>query len=190
MRSIKALCIATLCVITFNGCDGGGSCPFERPSCCDNALFGCGPFDLPTGCSCGDFLSRSFRGAPLKKRPQISKRTLSSTEGTWRITLSRTAGGCSYLRNKFNGTLLLRERNNQVSVKLIGFTTLRGQRVDKNVRARGTYRSLFPRCDADIRTTMNLATMTSGSVSSSITVSCANQSLSCSATYSGAAKKL
>ena len=65
------------------GCEGGGGvCPWQRPSCCDNNLFGCGPFDLPQGCSCGDYLSRSFQGIPLSAKASSSRRSLASVEGT------------------------------------------------------------------------------------------------------------
>jgi hypothetical protein len=49
----KLIVIALALLIS--GCSGL-NCPFERPDCCDNLVFGCGPFDLPDGCDCGDYL--------------------------------------------------------------------------------------------------------------------------------------
>ena len=51
-RMTKLIAIALALLIS--GCSGL-NCPFERPDCCDNFVFGCGPFDLPDGCDCGDY---------------------------------------------------------------------------------------------------------------------------------------
>ena len=180
-----------VCLCALAGCDGGGgSCPWDRPSCCDNVLFGCGPFDLPQGCSCGDYFSRSFQGAPLQSQAGPALRTLTTTEGTWRVTLTKAGDGCSYLKKQTTATVLIRERNQQVSLKLLGFVTLRGNRIGRAVRTRGRLKAPLSRCAADIRSDINLSSLRAGSISGAVNVSCARQALSCSATYTGNMKKL
>ena len=173
------------------GCNGGGgNCPWERPSCCDNNLFGCGPFDLPQGCSCGDYFSRSFQGFPIQQRRTPQRSTPLSMEGTWRLAVQKNGGGCSYLSKQSTATVLIRDRNQQVSAKLLGFVTLRGNRSGRNVRPRGQIKVPFPRCVADVTTNINLSSATSGAVTATVNVSCQNQSLSCSTSYSGSIKKM
>lgn len=180
-----------VCLYALAGCDGGGgSCPWERPSCCDNVLFGCGPFDLPQGCSCGDYFSRSFQGAPLQPQSDTTRRALTTTEGTWRVTLTKSGNGCSYLKKQTTATVLIRERNQQVSLKLLGFVTLRGNRVGRTVRTRGRLKVPFSRCAADVKSDINLSGLQAGSVSGTVAVSCSRAALSCSATYTGSMKKL
>lgn len=173
------------------GCEGGGgNCPWNRPSCCDNNLFGCGPFDLPQGCSCGDYFSRSFRGSPLQVKAAPVRQTTSTAEGTWRASLTKNGGGCSYLKRQTTATVLIRERNQQITMKLLGFATLRGNRVGRNVRTRGQIRVPFSQCSADVKSEMNLSSGTSATVSGTVDVACRSQNLSCTATYSGALRKI
>ncbi len=188
----KILIIASFSsLLLLSGCNGGGgSCPWDRPSCCDNNLFGCGPFDLPEGCSCGDYLSRSFQGFPIRSSAAPVRQTIAAAGGTWRVLLTKSGNGCSYLKRRTTATVLIRERNQQVSMKLLGFATLRGNRVGRNVRTRGRVRVPFSRCAADMMSAVSLGSSTAGSVTGSIAVSCAAQSLSCSATYSGHLRKL
>lgn len=185
-------CVALVfAVFAVSGCEGGGgSCPWERPSCCDNVLFGCGPFDLPQGCSCGDYFSRSFQGSPLQSQVQSSRRAVATTEGTWRVTLTKSGEGCSYLKRASTATVLIRERDQQVSMKLLGFVTLRGNRVGRAVRTRGRLKVPFSRCAADVKSDISLSSLRAGSVSGKVEVSCLNQALSCSAVYTGSIKKL
>ena len=117
--AIRLLLLACLTTVILTGCEGG-NCPFQRPACCDNALFGCGPFDLPTGCSCGDYFSRSFQGEIKPSHQNLFTSADLSMDGTWRVSLTKTAGGCSYLQNSTKGTLLVRERSKKVSIKLRG----------------------------------------------------------------------
>jgi hypothetical protein len=186
-----SIVVLVVCLYSLVGCEGGGgSCPWERPSCCDNVLFGCGPFDLPQGCSCGDYFSRSFQGAPLQSQSESARRALTTTEGTWRVTLTKSGDGCSYLKKQTTATVLIRERNQQVSLKLLGFVTLRGSRVGRTMRTRGRLKVPFSRCAADVKSDINLSSLRAGTVSGSVAVSCAREGLSCSATYSGSLKKL
>ena len=174
-----------------SGCTGGGgNCPWERPSCCDNNLFGCGPFDIPQGCSCGDYFSRSFQGFPLQQKAVPRRSTLNTMEGTWRVSLQKNGSGCSYLSKQSTATLLVRERSQQVSVKLLGFVTLRGSRTGKNVKPRGQIKMPYPRCTADVTTDITLSSATTGTLTGTIAVTCQNQSLSCAASYNGSLSKL
>jgi hypothetical protein len=188
-KSFISAAVGSLLLVS--GCNGGGgSCPWERPSCCDNNLFGCGPFDLPQGCSCGDYFSRSFQGFPIRSKAVPVRQSLASTEGTWRVSLTKNGSGCSYLKRQTTATVLIRERNQQVSMKLLGFATLRGNRVGRNVRARGQVKVPFSQCAADVTSAISLASAISGSVRGTVAVSCATQNLSCTASYSGNIRKL
>jgi hypothetical protein len=178
-------------VFALAGCEGGGgNCPWNRPSCCDNHLFGCGPFDLPQGCSCGDYLSRSFRGDPLQSKAAPVRQTLNSLQGTWRALLTKNGNDCSYLKKQTTTTVLIRERNQQITMKLLGLATLRGNRVGRNVRTRGQMRVPLSQCSAEVKSDVTLSSANAGTISGTINVTCRSQNLSCSAAYSGALKKL
>ena len=183
--------IVALIALALVGCEGGGAnCPWQRPSCCDNNLFGCGPFDLPQGCSCGDYFSRSFRGSPIQSKASPNRQTLTTTEGTWRVSLTKSGEGCSYLKKQTTATVLIRERNQQVTMKLLGFANLRGSRSGRNVRTRGSMRVPFSRCSADVTSAIALSSATAGTVTGTVNVSCASQKLSCSSSYSGNIRKM
>lgn len=186
---IRSVVLASLALMFFTGCEGG-NCPFQRPACCDNALFGCGPFDLPTGCSCGDYFSRSFQGITKTKKEGLFTKADLSMDGTWRVSLSKTSGGCSYLQNATKGTLLVRERSKQVSLKLRGVTTLKGNRSNKRVRARGQYKSFFPKCTASLSSTFDLIDSMNANVAGTVVIACQNSTLSCQASYAGKAVRL
>jgi|LauGreDrversion4_2_1035121.scaffolds.fasta_scaffold64501_2 hypothetical protein len=193
-RSMRRAFYGTVVVAVFlalSACEGGGgNCPWERPSCCDNNLFGCGPFDLPQGCSCGDYFSRSFQGFPVSSKVATVRQTGNTSEGTWRASLTKRGSGCSYLKRQTTATVLIRERNKQVTMKFIGLTTLRGNRVGRNVRSRGRISVPLSRCSADVRSDVALSSPSTGNVTAKVDVTCAAQNLSCSASYSGALKKL
>lgn len=190
MRDVlRLLLLGCLTAVILTGCEGG-NCPFQRPACCDNALFGCGPFDLPNGCSCGDYFSRSFRGAIQQPRENLFTRADLSMDGTWRVSLTKTSGGCSYLQKTAKGTLLVRERSKKVSIKVRGVATLRGDRRNKRVGARGQVKSVFPKCTASISSAFTLIDSMNANVSGGVVVSCSNSSLSCQASYEGKAARL
>jgi hypothetical protein len=187
---LRRLALISLITILASGCDGGGSCPFQRPSCCDNQLFGCGPFDMPQGCSCDDYLSRSFQGAALRSSAERKAPPSDSTEGTWRVSLRKVTPGCPQLSRQSQRTIIARERRRRVELKLLGYANLRGSRAARLVRARGQYRTLFPRCVADAQVKMSLIDPRSARVSAEIQVSCAQSALSCAATFEGVAQRL
>ena len=182
--------VSALFAVFFAGCNDGVNCPWDRPSCCDNALFGCGPFDIPQGCSCGDYFSRSFQGFPLEQKATGRISTPNSVEGTWRATLQKNGKGCSYLSQSITTTLLIRETKQQVNVKALGLVTLRGNRAGKSVKPKGQMKVPFPRCIAEVSSDMNFASATTGMVSGNIKVTCQKQSLSCSASYAGLLRKM
>lgn len=178
------------------GCAGGFDCPFERPSCCDNALFGCGPFDLPNGCSCGDYFFKSFTGVNLpNKWPRqtlvTAKGGLADVTGTWRAIGTRNnTAACPLLPKSATSTLLIREENKKVSVKLLGYSTLRGNRVGEVVRVQGAYKMPLLGCEAFIKTEINPTSASNSPVTTSVDWRCKVASRSCSVTYTGYAKRL
>lgn len=172
------------------GCDGGGSCPFERPTCCDNALFGCGPFDIPQGCSCGDYFSRAFSGAPIQRKVAIGKKIEVSTDGSWRVSLARVGNGCSYLSEKITRTVLIRERRGNVTAKVVGFANLRGSRVGRSAKLRGQLRVPVSRCVATMASDFTLDGSSQANLTGTVSVRCDDKRLSCEAEYRGVAKRL
>lgn len=193
--AVRPLLLGLLTSIV-SGCAGGFDCPFERPSCCDNVLFGCGPFDLPNGCSCGDYFLKSFTGFNLPN--QFPNQTLISAKGgladvtgTWRATGSKTnANACPTLPRSATSTLLIREENKKVSVKLLGYSTLRGNRVGEVVRVQGAYKMPLLGCEAFIKTEISPASATNSPVTTTVDWRCKVPSRSCSVTYKGNAKRL
>jgi len=178
------------------GCAGGFDCPFDRPSCCDNVLFGCGPFEFPNGCSCGDYFLKSFSGFPLpNQRPQpihmTPKGGLTDVTGTWRAIGSKTdTKACPTLPRSPTSTLLIREENKKVSVKLIPFSTLRGNRVGDVIRVQGAYKMPLLGCEAFIKTELIPSSATNSPVTTTVDWRCKVPSRSCSVTYKGTAKRL
>jgi hypothetical protein len=194
-RQIRPLLLATLASL-ITGCAGGFDCPFDRPSCCDNVLFGCGPFDLPNGCSCSDYFLKSFSGFKLAN--QTPRQTLISaqgvladTSGTWRTTGTKTnSKACPLLPASATSTLLIREENKKVSIKLLGYSTLRGNRVGDVVRVQGAYKMPPLGCEAFIKTELTPTSATNSPVTTTVDWKCKVPSRSCTVTYKGNAKRL
>ncbi len=111
-------------------------------------------------------------------------------EGTWRVSLQKKGNGCSYLSKSTTATALIRERKQQVNLKMLGFVTLRGNRTGKNVKPKGQFKVPLQRCTADISSDLNLTSATTGTVNGTIAVTCQNKALSCSTAYSGQLKKM
>lgn len=176
-------------IVLLSGCTGF-NCPVDRPSCCDNVLFGCNQFEMPQGCSCDDYFSQSYTGMKLQRSTPLYTKALKSVGGTWRVSLTKSSSGCDYLGDRVVNTLVMRERRRRVNVKLPGVTTLTGLRFGAKVRARGNYRTFFPRCSADIRTSIHFTDASNASVVGSVTTQCSQPGLSCSVTYQGSARRL
>jgi hypothetical protein len=186
MRNISCffLIVALLASV---GCSGGLNCPFQRPQCCDNALFGCGTFDLPQGCSCDDYLSRALRDKGLFSAPLVNARALTSANGTWRLSLSQTQSSCPGMLRIVSGNVDIRERRGRVSVKTPGYGTLRGRTSRGILRASGVYKPFVAGCSASVSSTMTVRTG-QGPVRTSIDVNCGQ--LQCSMVYEGQGRKL
>jgi hypothetical protein len=176
--------------IAMAACDGGGSCPFQKPSCCDNALFGCGPFDIPQGCSCSDYFSRAWSGAPRGSLTAQQVATKGTTDGTWRMSLQKDSGGCDYLSKTTVQNVQIREQRGRVTAKVMGIANMRGDRVDRRARLRGRVRSPLPRCESDIVANLTLVNPAVLSITGSISVVCSDRKLSCRASYTGSGRRL
>lgn len=188
--SLRVFTASLIVAILAVGCDGGVDCPLERPSCCDNQLFGCGPFDIPQGCSCDDYFARSFHGAVKRESAHAARLRRYTAQGTWRVSLQKTSTGCAHLPAQTRRTLIARDRYGRVEFKLFGYTKLRGIRTNRDVRVRGEYRTPFPRCTADIQVHMKIVDAVSATATSTLQVRCSQEALSCDATYSGAARRI
>lgn len=199
VRSFLAACLIVLSGLLW-GCASGFNCPFDRPSCCDNVVFGCGTFDLPSGCSCSDYFLRSFNGAMLPQTPaqsvMMSARSRVRAQriaaaGTWRATAQKTdPAACPLFPNNVTGTLLLRETGSRVSMKLLGYGTMRGLRARNTVRAKGAYKVSALGCIAFVQSELSLTNPSSSPYTVTLNWRCQNEANSCSATYQGSIKKL
>ena len=172
-----------------SGCGGGFDCPFERPSCCDNVLFGCSIWDLPQGCSCEDYFLRSFSGAKLaqqsSKQPVMTAGVLADVSGTWRVTASKTVrSACPLFPQTNTGTILMREQSKKVSMKALGYTTLNGMRVGDVLRTQGAYKLPVLKCEGFIKTEMTPASASSSPFSTTINWVCKDSRQSCTVTVS------
>ena len=191
---IKSTALA-LIVCLASGCSGGFDCPFDRPSCCDNVLFGCGPFDLPNGCSCGDYFIKSFSGGvksnQTPKAGTISALDLRDTTGTWRAAgQKQIKTACPLLPVAPTTTLLIREETQRVSMKVQGITTLKGLRVGNVIKVQGAYKVPGIGCEAFIKAELTPSSVSTSPLTSTIDVRCINKKLSCNVSYKGTARKL
>lgn len=188
--------VCLVMVALLSGCAGGFNCPFNRPSCCDNVLFGCGPFDLPAGCSCNDYFLRSFNGTVLSQGnfsdSKISRASSSSSSsGTWRTRgEKKDVNSCPLLPRTASTTLLIRENTRRVSLKALGYVVLRGVRTGNTIDARGAIKIPALNCMAFIRSTLDITNPSKAPHSVTIDLRCSQPRNSCSSTYRGSAKKL
>jgi hypothetical protein len=199
IRAFLAACLIVLSGLLW-GCASGFNCPFDRPSCCDNVVFGCGTFDLPSGCSCSDYFLRSFNGTTLPQTPaqsvMISARSRVRAQrvaaaGTWRATAQKTDfAACPLFPNNVTATLLLRETGSRVSMKLLGYGTMRGLRARNTVRAKGAYKVSALGCVAFVQSQLSLTNPSGSAYTVTLNWSCQSKANSCSATYQGSIKKL
>lgn len=194
MRSVIAVSFVVFLASSLVGCGGGFNCPFERPSCCDNLTFGCGPFDIPQGCSCGDYFSRSFNNiARARQEPLMTpaRARAVGSAGTWRISASQTVSdGCPLLPKSVTYTVLIREKRRRVQVKVPGYLMLRGKRAGRKVRTQGSYSVALLGCRGSVRGDVNLRDPSNASLRVAIDATCENPDLSCDVTYEGSARRL
>jgi hypothetical protein len=199
MRGFFAACLVVLSGLLW-GCSGGFNCPFDKPACCDNAVFGCGVFDLPDGCSCNDYALRSFSGATLAgARPQsvlmsvdpTARARALSASGTWRSVGHKIVpASCPLFPTRVTRTLLIRQTGARVRVKLMGYGTLRGTRVRNSVRAQGAHKVPALGCVAFVRSQLSVERAVSSPHTVTIDWRCQERANSCSVIYRGVAKKL
>lgn len=177
------------------GC-GGFDCPFDRPACCDNVLFGCTIWDLPQGCSCEDYALRSYAGVRLanqtpKQPPVTVSGVLADTSGTWRATGTKTSrNACPSMPMTSTSTLLIREQNRKVNVKILGYGTLNGSRTGDVIRAQGAFKVPGLGCEAFMRSEMVPASAVSSPMTVDISWVCRNPRQSCNVTLKGTARRL
>lgn len=190
LASCAVSCAAIALLLAAMGCGGGFSCPFTRPSCCDNAIFGCGPFDLPQGCSCNEYALRTFSGELKSSASKASQSPRAPRDETWRVALQKTSGNCSYLSNSVTSTVLIRTAGTRVQIRPIGYPTLRGTRSGRSTRVRGTQSVGMLRCQATLSGVISHISSPRGATSASIDMACQNSTLSCRATFTGSARKI
>lgn len=191
-RYALSLISALFVIVTVSGCGGGFNCPFQRPSCCDNVIFGCGPFDLPQGCSCGDFFSNSFRGKFAVKQGQLIRMSTATAAGKWRAKLTRRTSNCRSILASLVSNVNISQSGSRVTLTAPGVATLRGTRTNNTINATGQYTPmLLLGCDAQISSKMDLTAADKANVTGNVTIKCKSRpSNNCSASYSGEAMKL
>jgi hypothetical protein len=178
-------------LIFLTSCGGGFNCPFNRPSCCDNLLFGCGPFDLPQGCSCGDFFGGSLRSRFSVRQGQVVPMSVTSAGGKWRASVTRQSSTCSGLRSTLVSNVTITQTNDRIVMQVPGVTTLRGKRTGNSVSASGQYTPLsLVGCNAQVSSQMTLTSTSAANIAGSVTMTCRRAANNCSATYTGQAVKL
>lgn len=196
MKRLLQACVLSLITVPLSvGC-AGINCPYNRPACCDNALFGCGPFDLPQGCSCSDYFSRSYSGTTLQN--VVASRSTGSSplakrfvhDATWRISIQKQDDNCPYISDSIQSTIMIRTQGKRVEVKIPGYSKLRGLRSNRSMRVRGIHQLQFPSCIATIEASIIHESQTAGSASGKLGVVCQQSSLSCSTTFQGTGRKL
>jgi hypothetical protein len=185
------LIVLAIVVSFLTSCGGGLNCPFNRPSCCDNALFGCGPFDLPEGCSCGDFFGGSLRSRFTVKQGRFVPMSVESAGGKWRVSMQRRSSTCAGLRSSLVSNVKISQTSNRIVLQAPGVATLRGTRSGNTVTASGQYTPmLILGCNAQITSEMKLTSATTADVTGSVNMNCRRAANSCNARFSGKAVKL
>jgi hypothetical protein len=190
MRRVSCGALSAIFLVVMAGC-GGLSCPFQRPSCCDNVLFGCGTFDLPDGCSCSDYFVSSSSAelkmlpkeiAPMSRVPKVVR----STTGVWRLTARKAdSAACPYLPRTIQKKVVVRESRGRAEMKVPGLLSLSGAR-SGNALSLGGERSIRQYgCRAKMSARILLSSGSSGSVRLVVENKCHSASLSCGVTYVG-----
>lgn len=193
VRSRQRIILSTL-LLGAIGC-AGVQCPFQRPSCCDNVLFGCGPFDLPDGCSCSDYFFSSSSAMSSLSTPDAApmtraRRAFRSTTGVWQLSSRKTnPAACSYLPQTFRRKIVVRESRGRVELKVPGLASLSGSRSGDRVVLTGTRTTPSYGCLTRMSGVLSLASGSSGAVRINLENRCASSSLYCSATYVGDARR-
>ena len=171
-----------LLILFFVGCADGIDCPFDTPSCCYNVLFGCGPFDLPSGCSCSRY-GLSYHGASSAFfSPRAA--TTHSFSGIWSGTLLQESSECSSFLREISGILSVRELRNRIIVTVPGYGRMRGLKNSRGFGVSGQYFMPFSRCKSSIQATFMELESGVGSLQVRLGTGC-NAQPRCSASYQG-----
>lgn len=172
-----ALFFAFLLMLTVAGC-GGGLCPIDVPDCCRNVVFGCGPFELPFGCSCSDY------GYPFTTQ---SKRVVLpaavAPETVWNGTLKQRNSSCPGLPDVLKGNLQIFTSSRGVQITVPGYGKLYGQRRSNRYVASGSY-SPFTACIGKTRVKMAASKERKAHTSVAMSYHCNGRRV-CSAQYDG-----
>jgi hypothetical protein len=186
MRAQKIVFLFAICLSFFGCAGGGGFCPVNIPSCCYDTLFGCGTFDLPSGCSCSDYgyMSRVDSNKFLSKNHQKKSTPSNGLSGRWTGILKQKSSTCSSFLKQINGVIQINDSTKRISVKVPGYGTLKGTKRPKGFKASGSYRPMLSFCNAKIG--VNFSSIKNGvaSTDTSINLSCLGMK-SCTANYKG-----
>ncbi len=170
--------IIALCA---TGCGGGIDCPIDTPDCCYNVLFGCGFFDLPSGCSC-DHYGLSYQGAAaaFTKPRAVPSRGMN---GNWSGALQKSQSSSPSFLNRVSGMVAVKEQGNRVTVTVPGYGKLRGLKSSKGYTVSGQYGSFLSTCKSTVRASFIKSRAGSGTLQIGVNYNCGRSS--CSAQYRG-----
>ncbi len=193
LGKLRRFFVTALLAVAAVGCNNGFNCPIDPPSCCFNLVFGCGLFDLPTGCSCSDFFS-----VPVAPATLVNSKSLLATEmvkvskspgisGRWNGDLGRVKNSCSVSLAQVSGNIVVKKEGTRATIEVPNYGVLKGQTKGALTTARGSYRQ--GGCQADVGASVrNLRAGKARSVVSA-KISC-KDGLSCSAQFRGELKKI
>lgn len=182
--------VSAVLALVLSGCSGGFNCPFEKPSCCDNALFGCGTFDLPSGCSCSDYFSSAVNKIDSRTLKVARATVRARFSGAWRVALSRGQATCPATPASLQGSVGISQTGNRISLRVPGYGTVRGVARGNGFEADSNYSSLPLSCSAKLHVSVGLVSPNSASVAVQTTVTCPKAVQGCSASYSGKGQRV
>lgn len=193
LNKLRKLFASALLAVAVIGCNNGFNCPMDPPSCCYNIVFGCGLFDLPTGCSCSDFISVPVAPATLgnsKSRLATEMLNLSKSPGIpgrWDGDLGRVKNSCSVSFAQVSGNIVVKREGTRAIIEVPNYGVLKGRTKGALTTARGSYRQ--GGCQADIGASVrNLRAGKASSVVSA-NISCKG-GISCQAQFRGDLRKI
>lgn len=193
LHKLRKIVTSALLVMAVNGCDNGFNCPMDPPSCCFNLVFGCGLFDLPSGCSCSDFFSVPV--APAKLASEKSMVSMENTNiskspgisGRWDGDLGRVKNSCSATLLQISGKISVKKEGNSATIEVPNYGVLKGQAKGALTTARGSYGQSGCRADVGASIRNQRAGRAQSIVNAKISCS---SGLSCRAQFRGDLRKL
>lgn len=199
IKIVLKACLSFFVIAGLSGCpednnntsSNGFSCPFFTPSCCYDSLFGCGFFDLPSGCTCsryGFFAKETISGMQFVKAAQ--KTSPKSYGGTWSGTLRKGSSNCSAVPSRLNGYVRISDSNSGVKVTIPGYTTLKGKAKKRNgFTASSKYSSSRFACKANLSTNFSSSSTSRGVLQASMKYMCGSR-VACTSNYRGTITKI